>query len=208
EWTPYYRRGFRADKPFITIGESENSKNERPYSGEVADIPSVIKTCKTATALLDAVKKHWQDEAFVHAVLKAAQLKKYQKNYDDRSAIIQLFIVAGRVDQAVALIPSVNKGKSKPGDGDYAVEPLKVVLDYLNDCPEQITPELLTSLLNEVAKVFPQWVWKLFFQLSRLSCRLSMPSRAELMTEILAVKQKGYRRRFDHVTFYLGVLKG
>ncbi|HCM2155334.1 TPA: hypothetical protein N3B91_001360 [Vibrio parahaemolyticus] len=208
EWTPYYRRGFRADKPFITIGESENSKNERPYSGEVADIPSVIKTCKTATALLDAVKKHWQDEAFVHAALKAAQLKKYQKNYDDRSAIIQLFIVAGKVDQAVALIPSVNKGKSKPGDGDYAVEPLKVVLDYLNDCPEQITPELLTSLLNEVAKVFPQWVWKLFFQLSRLSCRLSMPSRTELMTEILAVKQKGYRRRFDHVTFYLGVLKG
>ncbi|ELR67184.1 hypothetical protein C942_02692 [Photobacterium marinum] len=208
EWTPSYRRGFSSDKPFITIAEIESGKNELPYSGDVADISSVIKTCKTASALAEAVKNHWQDEAFVNAALKAAQLKKYQKNYDDRCALIQLFVVAGEIDQAVALLPSVNKGKSKPGDGDYAVEPLKTILGYLHDHPEHITPELLASLLSEVAKVFPQYVWRLFFQLSRLSCRLPMASRTKLLTEILAVKRRVYSRHFDHMPFYLGVLKG
>ncbi|MGF1723334.1 hypothetical protein [Photobacterium nomapromontoriensis] len=208
DWTPYYRRGLSSDKPFITIAEIESSKNELPFLGDVADIPSVIKTCKTAATLAEAVKKHWQDKAFVNAALKAAQLKKYQKTYDDRCDLIQLFVVAGKIDHAVALLPSVNKGKSKPGDGDYAVEPLKTILGYLHDYPEQITPELLASLLSEVAKVFPQYVWRLFFQLSRLSCRLPMASRTKLLTEILAVKRKVYSRHIDHVPFYLGVLKG
>jgi len=208
EWRPHYRRRLRSDKPFFTIAEVERSKKKQPYSGDVTDIPSVIKACKTASTLAEVVRNHWQDEAFVTAALKAAQMKKYKKTYDDRCALIQLFVVVGEIDQAFALLPSVNNGKSKPIDGDYAVEPLNTILDYLHDHPERITPDLLSSLLSEMAKVFPQWLWPSFFKLTRLSCRLPMVFRSKLLTEILTVSRRVYSRHFDHTTFYLGVLKG
>ncbi|MBB1403963.1 hypothetical protein [Pseudoalteromonas sp. SG45-1] len=96
EWVPCYRRGDRAESPFITIAQKEAKAKPLPYLGEVSDIKSAIKSCTTTALLLQLTTDHWQDKQLIEAVLKAAKLKKYQKTLDDRCALINAVLSCKR----------------------------------------------------------------------------------------------------------------
>ncbi|TMO05264.1 hypothetical protein [Pseudoalteromonas sp. S558] len=208
EWVPCYRRGDRAENPFITIAQKEAKAKPLPYLGEVSDIKAAIKACTTTALLLQLTTNHWQDKQLIEAVLKAAKLKKYQKTLDDRCALIKLYLVANELETAVELLPSVNTGRRRWTNAEYGADPIQDILSFLMKSPENLTLELFNILLKEVSKIFPQWIWSAYFSLARLSCHLSKPERVEAQQAIIKTASKVFKFPSDNTAVYFGFLKG
>lgn len=208
EWVPRYRRGNSAGKPFITIADKETNAKPLPYLGEVSDIKSAIKACTTIALLLQLVTDHWQDKQLVEAVLKAVKLKKYQKSFDDRCALIKLYLIVGELEAAVALLPSVNTGRKRWSNVEYGAEPVEDILSFLMTSPEKLTLNLFNTLIIEISKIFPQWIWSSYFSLARLSCHLSKADREEAQQAITKTASKVFRFPSDNISVYFGFLKG
>ena len=208
EWIPSYRRGYNANETFITIAQQEAKAKPLPYLGEVSDIKAAIKACTTTALLLQLTTDHWQDKQLIEAVLKAAKLKKYQKTLDDRCALIKLYLVANELEAAVELLPSVNTGSKRSPHAKYGAEPVKGILSFLMKSPEKLNLDLFNILLEEISKIFPQWIWPAYFSLARLSCHLSKSERVEAQQAIIKTANKVFKYPSDNVAVYFGFLKG
>ncbi len=209
EWIPAYRRGSDADSTFYSIAEQESRTKKLPFLGYIEDIKGAIKKCETSELLLKLVTEHWQDRRLVEAVLQAANLKKYHKSYDDRCALINVFLIADDLASAIDLLPTVNTGRRRWTNRDYGVEPLSAILIYLKKSTDKLNFELVVFLAKELGKIFPQWVWFLYHSLARLICHLPDESERHAAREILIdVANSKYRREADTSPVYLGLLKG
>jgi len=201
DWIPSYRRG-------NNTGNKKLKVKPLPYLDEISDIKSSIKACTTTALLLQLVIDHWQDKQLVQAVLKAVKLKKYQKSFDDRCALIKLYLFVDEVETALTLLPSVNTGHKRRTNVEYGVEPIEDILSFLVKSPEKLTLNLFNTLLTEMSKILPQWIWMSYFSLARLSCHLPKSEQIKAQEDIVKTVVKPNNSPCDNIVFYLGFLKG
>ena len=200
-WTPFYRMGSR--KFSLPEGTEPIAARE---GADPTHIKAELKATKTADELLTLARTVADVPEALEAVVKASRLKKFNKRKPDLVHTSGVRLLAGLIDESIAIVEALVSGRISEGD---VAKALQDIAAYLLRTPDDVSLERARRLMAVLAKVHPQYVTGTFYVMARaLVHGLPESDREIAIVELVALAQQRYRRAGDHVYVYCGIGAG
>lgn len=205
KWRPRYKQ-IRDFNDYVPSGLKHDSKNiyEPKIKLSVDEIKSHIKLAKKSEDLWEIVESYEITDALKSALLKAVNLKKYQKGKSNLLFNIRIRTYLNELEGISELIRNVSRIKTDWPDVPF----LELLQEHLLLNPSHITAETYSALMFWMGMFHPQDVTEATFNLAKMALLTEESFQNEAINSVAKFFKLKYRYKSDHCFGFVGLAQG